>query len=138
MANWSNRVAQNWQRCWKRKGTTGCAKSMPSQWPEGLARCTEIRETDMPTAQTAQDERVEVRALKGEYQFGFHDPDQSVFRARKGLDQQIVAQISEIKNEPQCMLADRLRALDISVMKQLRTWDGDVAATDIDHIHRDV
>ena len=23
---------------------------------------------------TAQDERVEVRALKGEYQFGFHDP----------------------------------------------------------------
>ena len=36
----------------------------------------------MPTP-TAQDERVEVRALKGEYQFGFHDPDQSVFRAKR-------------------------------------------------------
>jgi chaperonin GroES len=33
-----------------------------------------------------QEERVEVSALKGDYPFGFHDPDQSVFRARKGLD----------------------------------------------------
>ena len=48
----------------------------------------------MPTAQTAQDERVEVRALKGDYQFGFHDADQSVFRAKKGLDREIVEQIS--------------------------------------------
>ena len=41
-----------------------------------------------------QEERVEVAAIKGDYQFGFHDPDQSVFRARKVLDREIVAQIS--------------------------------------------
>ena len=64
---------------------------------------------------TAQDERVEVRALKGEYQFGFHDVDQSVFRAKKGLDREIVEQISEIKKEPQWMRDYRLRALDIFV-----------------------
>ena len=40
------------------------------------------------------EERVEVAALKGDYQFGFHDPDQSVFRARKGLDREIIEQIS--------------------------------------------
>ena len=36
-----------------------------------------------------QEERVEVAAMKSDYQFGFHDPDQSVFRARKGLDKEM-------------------------------------------------
>jgi Fe-S cluster assembly protein SufB len=46
------------------------------------------------------EEHVEVAAFKGDYQFGFHDPDQSVFRARKGLDREIVEQISAMKDEP--------------------------------------
>lgn len=33
---------------------------------------------------------VEVSTLKGCEQCGFYDPDQSVFRARKGLDRKIV------------------------------------------------
>jgi Fe-S cluster assembly protein SufB len=88
----------------------------------------------MPTP-TAQDERVEVRALKGEYQFGFHDPDQSVFRAKKGLDRDIVAQISEIKKEPQWMRDYRLRALEIFLQKSLPTWGGNVAEIDFDDIY---
>ena len=36
------------------------------------------------------EERVEVAAIKSDYKYGFHDPDQSVFRARKGLDRGIV------------------------------------------------
>src|ERR671925_562447 len=91
-----------------------------------------MRETDMPTA---QDERVEVRALKGEYQFGFHDPDQSVFRAKKGLDQDIVEQISEIKREPKWMRDYRLRALEIFLQKPLPTWGGNVAEIDFDDIY---
>jgi len=88
----------------------------------------------MPTP-TAQDERVEVRALKGEYQFGFHDPDQSVFRAKKGLDQDIVEQISEIKKEPKWMRDSRLRALEIFLQKPLPTWGGNVAEIDFDDIY---
>src|SRR5215475_2155404 len=132
MGSWSNRAVQNWQRCLKPKGTTGCAKSIPSQWPKGRARSTEIQETDMPTA---QDERVEVRALKGEYQFGFHDVDQSVFRAKKGLDRTIVEQISEIKKEPQWMRDYRLRALEIFLQKPMPTWGGNVAEIDFDDIY---
>ncbi|MCA9055902.1 MAG: hypothetical protein KDA75_18845, partial [Planctomycetaceae bacterium] len=34
----------------------------------------------------------------GEYQYGFHDPtDKYAFMSRKGLDRDIVAQISEMK-----------------------------------------
>ena len=48
-------------------------------------------------ATTVENERMEVRAIKGDYQFGFHDPDQSVFRARKGLSRELIEQMSEIK-----------------------------------------
>ena len=88
----------------------------------------------MPTP-TAQDERVEVRALKGDYQFGFHDPDQSVFRAKKGLDRDIVEQISEMKGEPAWMRDYRLRALEIFLQKPLPTWGGKVSAIDFDDIY---
>jgi len=88
----------------------------------------------MPTP-TAQDERVEVRALKGEYQFGFHDPDQSVFRAKKGLDRDIVEQISEMKGEPEWMRDYRLRALEIFLQKPLPTWGGKVSDIDFDDIY---
>src|SRR2546422_1131974 len=89
----------------------------------------------MSTPTAAQDERVEVRALKGEYQFGFHDADQSVFRAKKGLDREIVDQISEIKKEPKWMRDYRLRSLEIFLQKPLPTWGGNVAAIDFDDIY---
>ncbi len=65
------------------------------------------------------EERVDVSALKGDYEFGFHDPDQSVFRARKGLDREIVEQISAIKGEPAWMRDNRLKALDIFLQKPM-------------------
>jgi Fe-S cluster assembly protein SufB len=79
-----------------------------------------------------RDERVEVAALKGEYQFGFHDPDQSVFRARKGLDQAIVAQISELKGEPNWMRDIRLHALEVFLQKPLPRWGGSLDDLDFD------
>jgi len=40
----------------------------------------------------------------GDYQYGFHNPtDNYEFKSRKGLDAEIVAQISEMKNEPDWM-----------------------------------
>ena len=82
-----------------------------------------------------QEERIEVAALKGDYQFGFHDPDHSVFRARKGLDREIVEQISEMKGEPAWMRDIRLKALDIFLAKPTPTWGGNVAAIDFDDIY---
>jgi Fe-S cluster assembly protein SufB len=82
-----------------------------------------------------QEERVEVAAIKGDYQFGFHDLDQSVFRARKGLDREIVAQISEIKGEPGWMRDIRLKALDIFLQKPLPRWGGYLDDLNFDDIY---
>ena len=48
----------------------------------------------------------------GEYKFGFSDPDTYVFKSRKGLDEVVVREISEMKGEPEWMLEFRLKALD--------------------------
>ena len=45
--------------------------------------------------------------------YGFHDAEQSVFKSRKGLDREIVAQISDLKGEPKWMRDFRLKSLEI-------------------------
>lgn len=35
----------------------------------------------------------------GEYQYGFRDKDVSIFRSKKGLTEEIVREISEMKEE---------------------------------------
>ena len=81
------------------------------------------------------EERVEVGAIKGEYQFGFHDPDQSVFRAKKGLNRAIVEQISDMKGEPQWMRDARLQALEIFLQKPLPRWGGHLDDLDFEGIY---
>jgi Fe-S cluster assembly protein SufB len=76
---------------------------------------------------TVLEERVEPAAFKGGYQFGFYDPDQSVCRAPKGLDREIVEQISAIKGEPTWMRDSRLKAFDIFLQKPIPAWGGNVA-----------
>jgi hypothetical protein len=81
------------------------------------------------------EERAEVSALKGDYQYGFHDPDHSVFRARKGIDRETVAQISEIKGEPDWMLDIRLHALEVFLQKPMPQWGGYLNDIDFDDIY---
>ena len=78
-----------------------------------------------------------VLSSKDEYteKYGFHDADQYVFKARKGLDRTIVEQISQMKSEPQWMLDYRLKALDIFYKKPMPMWGGDVAAINFDDIY---
>jgi Fe-S cluster assembly protein SufB len=60
-------------------------------------------------------------------QYGFRDPDTYVFKARKGLDAEIVGQISEMKGEPEWMRDYRLKALDIYKSKPVPTWGADLS-----------
>ena len=63
----------------------------------------------------------------GEYQYGFHDPtDRYVFKSRKGLDERIVRQISEMKHEPAWMTEFRLQALKIFFEKPMPNWGGNL------------
>ena len=72
----------------------------------------------------------------GEYQYGFHDPvDKYVFTARKGIDRDIVSQISAIKSEPAWMREFRLEALEIFFKKPLPTWGGRLADLNFQDIH---
>ena len=81
------------------------------------------------------EERAEVSALKGDYQFGFHDPDHSVFRARKGINREVVTQISEMKGEPEWMLNIRLHALEVFLQKPMPQWGGYLNGIDFDNIY---
>ena len=53
--------------------------------------------------------------------YGFHDTDRYVFKSRKGLDREIVAQISELKGEPAWMRDFRLRSEERRVGKECRS-----------------
>src|SRR5262249_50802667 len=67
--------------------------------------------------------------------YGFHDSDRYVFKSRKGLDKEIVAQISELKGEPAWMRDFRLRSLEIFEKKPLPTWGPDLSSIDFQDIY---
>ncbi|QDV31228.1 FeS cluster assembly protein SufB [Planctopirus ephydatiae] len=72
----------------------------------------------------------------GEYQYGFHDStDNYTFKSRKGLDREIVEQISEMKKEPAWMRDFRLEAYDIFLSKPMPTWGGDLSHLNFQDIH---
>lgn len=71
----------------------------------------------------------------GDYKWGFRDPDNLVFKARKGLDREVVEQISAMKKEPEWMLEFRLKALDHFNQRPMPTWGGDLTNLDLDEIY---
>lgn len=71
----------------------------------------------------------------GKYKYGFSDPDVTVFKTRKGLDHEVVRQISAMKEEPEWMLDFRLRALDHFFERPMPDWGGDLSTLDLDNIY---
>ncbi len=65
---------------------------------------------------------VKAQDLTKDYKYGFSDPEKYAFKSRRGLDHEIVRQISEYKKEPEWMLQFRLRALDIFFKKPMPAW----------------
>ncbi len=58
--------------------------------------------------------------------YNFRTESTAVFKARKGIDRDIVCQISEMKNEPAWMRDFRLKSLDIFNSKPMPHWGGDI------------
>jgi Fe-S cluster assembly protein SufB len=79
----------------------------------------------------------EIERLEGldKYKYGFSDPDVSVFKTRKGLDQDVVRKISHMKGEPEWMLEYRLKALDHFLERPMPTWGSDLSGLDLDDIY---
>ena len=58
--------------------------------------------------------------------YDFRTESTAVFKARRGLDAEIVQQISEMKGEPAWMRDFRLRSLAIFESKPMPKWGGDI------------
>ncbi len=71
----------------------------------------------------------------GDYKYGFKDPEFFVFKTRRGLDRQVVEQISAMKGEPQWMLDFRLKALEHFQARPMPTWGGDLSKLNLDEIY---
>ncbi len=71
----------------------------------------------------------------GEYKYGFHDPENPVFKTRAGLDADVVREISAHKNEPEWMLDFRLKALEVFEKRPMPSWGGDLSGIDFEKIY---
>ena len=66
------------------------------------------------------------------YSYGWRDKDIAGSRAKRGLSEDVVREISAIKNEPEWMLEMRLKALRIFETKPLPTWGPDLSGLQFD------
>ncbi|MFN0021753.1 MAG: Fe-S cluster assembly protein SufB [Pirellulaceae bacterium] len=59
--------------------------------------------------------------------YDFRTESKAIFKAKKGLNKELVHQISDMKDEPDWMREFRLKALDIFFAKPMPKWGGDIA-----------
>jgi Fe-S cluster assembly protein SufB len=66
--------------------------------------------------------------------YGFFVPEDYIFKAKRGLNPEIVTEISWMKKEPEWMLKMRLRSLEIFRKKPMPTWGADLSVIDFENI----
>ena len=70
----------------------------------------------------------------GRYEFGWADRDTAGATAKRGLNEEVVRDISGKKDEPQWMLDLRLKGLKLFDRKPMPTWGGELDTIDFDNI----
>ena len=70
----------------------------------------------------------------GNYEFGWADPDFAGATAKRGLSEDVVREISALKNEPKWMLDYRLKALRLFERKPMPNWGADLSGIHFDNI----
>jgi Fe-S cluster assembly protein SufB len=96
--------------------------------------------TDIPVTGAAPEltENEQLAQINSDYteRYGFHDAENYLYKAPKGINKEIVEKISEFKSEPQWMLDFRLKALEHFFAKPQPTWGSPMLAeVDYDDIH---
>lgn len=64
----------------------------------------------------------EARDAVGDYRYGFHDPENAVIKFDKGISEQVVRDISALKNEPEWMTEIRVKAYHHYVERPMPDW----------------
>ncbi|EHR60879.1 Fe-S cluster assembly protein SufB [Saccharomonospora cyanea] len=93
---------------------------------------TAAAEQRNPTTEPLSQEET-IEAL-GKYQFGWADPDTAGASARRGLNEDVVTDISAKKSEPEWMRETRLKALKLFERKPMPNWGADLSGIDFDNI----
>lgn len=70
----------------------------------------------------------------GHYEYGWADSDAAGASAKRGLSDEVVADISGRKNEPEWMLQRRLKALKLFDKKPMPWWGSDLSGIDFQNI----
>ena len=78
----------------------------------------------MPQNETIRDLKLD------EYKYDFVADTEPVYRASKGLSEEVVREISAYKEEPEWMLDSRLKALQVYASKPMPTWGGNLSDLD--------
>jgi Fe-S cluster assembly protein SufB len=82
---------------------------------------------------TTQQEHLD--ELSKGYRFGWHDPENYVFKPKKGLSPEVVEEISGIKGEPDWMRKFRLKALRHFEGRPMPWWGADLSEIDFQNIY---
>ncbi|HLQ56506.1 MAG TPA: Fe-S cluster assembly protein SufB, partial [Streptosporangiaceae bacterium] len=70
----------------------------------------------------------------GSYKFGWSDSDAAGATARRGLSEEVVRNISMLKDEPDWMLDLRLKGLKLFRRKPMPSWGSDLSGIDFENI----
>src|SRR5512145_2412984 len=86
--------------------------------------------TEQQTKPSTRDQLADL----GRYGYGWADSDAAGASARRGLNEDVVRDISTKKNEPEWMLDLRLKGLRLFGRKPLPAWGADLTTIDFDNI----
>jgi Fe-S cluster assembly protein SufB len=89
--------------------------------------------TQQPVASTPMTQDETIDSL-GKYQYGWADADVAGASATRGINEDVVRDISRRKNEPEWMLERRLKALKIFGKKPMPDWGSDLSGIDFQNI----
>jgi len=78
-------------------------------------------------------ERPELDSL-GIYEFGWSDPDAAGNTAKRGINEDVVTDISGKKSEPEWMTQLRLKGYKYFTQKPMPSWGSDLSGIDFDNI----
>ena len=78
--------------------------------------------------------QAEAIASLGRYGYGWVDSDVAGAGAQRGLSEAVVRDISSMKDEPEWMLQNRLKALRIFERKPMPTWGSNLEGIDFENI----
>jgi len=71
----------------------------------------------------------------GPYKYGWSDPTHYKFEPKKGVNADVVREISALKGEPEWMTKFRLRSLEIFDRKPMPNWGGELGDIDFQDIY---